>query len=163
MSGLRNKDVGQTVAVCGAVEGITLPVHFAIEYLIQHRWCGCCHKFVESGVSDVLPGSAIDLRAMLLIAYMRVALSLPVQSVAEATERIFSFHVSEGEIIDVKGKLADAFTDWWGRFKTLFCLFDRKIRIHGRQYPRPWYCTSVNLQMRRGSASQGLQREQTML
>ena len=42
---------------------------------------------------------------------MRVALGRPLQSVAEAMERLFSFRVPEGEIIDVEGKLADAFTD----------------------------------------------------
>ena len=108
-----NSRLGRPSLRARTVEGITLPVHFAVEYLIQRRWCGCCHKFVESDVPGVLPGSTIDLRTMLLIVYMRVQLRLPVQSVAEAMERIFSFHVSEGEIIDVEGKLADAFTEYY--------------------------------------------------
>ena len=95
------------------VEGITLPVHFAVEYLIQRRWCGTCRTFVESDVPDVLPNSRIDLRTMLVMTYMRIALRLPVQSVAEAMQRLFSFHVSEGEIIGVERKLAEAFTDYY--------------------------------------------------
>ena len=95
------------------VEGITLPVHFAIEYLIQRRWCGRCCKFVEASVPDVLPGSTIDLRTMLVIVYMRIALRLPVGQVTDAMERLFSFHVSQGEIINVERKLADAFTDFY--------------------------------------------------
>ncbi len=108
-----NSRLGAPSLRARTVEGITLPVHFAVEYLIQRRWCGTCRSFVESDVPDVLPGSRIDLRTMLVVTYMRIALRLPVQSVAEAMQRLFSFHVSEGEIIGVERKLADAFTDYY--------------------------------------------------
>ena len=95
------------------VEGILRPQPYAVEYIIQRRYCRQCGKLVEGTVPGVLPGCTIDLQTMLVIVWMRIAHRMTEQSVAEAMEVLFGLSVSEGEVASACRLVANAFEPFY--------------------------------------------------
>jgi len=90
-----------------------IPSTVVTEYQIERRYCGNCKKLVEADVPDALPNARFGLRLMLLVAFLRVGLAMPVNKVVALLKAQYNLAISDGEIVNICAQVADAFNDYY--------------------------------------------------
>jgi len=90
-------------------------------YIIERKYCSSCKKIVEPEVPDALPGARIGLRAMLLVAFMKIRLALPVQKIVEFLRSQYSFLISPAEVVCILDQVRREFGEHYAEI-------ERKIR-----------------------------------
>lgn len=86
-----------------------IPSPIVTKYLIERRYCAHCKKLVEADLPDALPGARIGLRAMLLIAFLKIRMALPEDKIVELLRSEHSFNMSRAEVVCVLDQLRRAF------------------------------------------------------
>lgn len=79
------------------------------QYNIERRYCRDCKKLVETRVPGVLPGARVGLRAMLIVAWLRITLRLPQEAVPQVLLALTGVRISEGEVQCTLDQVAEAF------------------------------------------------------
>lgn len=95
------------------VEDIPICNVVVTKHKIERRYCRDCKKLVESPVLNALPNTRIGLRTMLLVAYLKIGLRMPVESIKQQLEQVFGMKISEGEICHILEQLAEAFGQYY--------------------------------------------------
>lgn len=98
-----------------------IPQPIATKYLIERRYCVQCKKLVEADVPEALPGARIGLRAMLLIAFLKIRMALPEDKVVELLRNAHSFNISPAEVVCALDQIRRAFGSHYAEI-------ERKIR-----------------------------------
>lgn len=91
------------------VEDAPIVQSVVTEYEIERRWCRDCGKLVEPTVPGVLPGARVGLRAMLIAAWLRIALRLTEEAVPQVLQSLCGVRVSQGEVQGILDQLATAY------------------------------------------------------
>lgn len=86
-----------------------VPQPVITKYLIERRYCAQCKKLVEADVPDALPGARIGLRAMLLIALLKIRMALPENKIVELLRSAHALNISPAEVVCVLDQLRRAF------------------------------------------------------
>jgi transposase len=91
--------VGKAVdTVIKYTEDIDLrPRPLVTKNIITRHWCGHCETYVKS--PDIPPIKRIGPKAMGYILYARYRLRLPMEKIKESLLDLYSFEISEGEIV----------------------------------------------------------------
>lgn len=91
------------------VEDAPMVQSIVTEYEIERRWCRDCGKLVEPCVPGVLPGAQVGLRAMLIVAWLRIALRLTEDAVPQVLHSLCGVRISQGEVQGILDQLAHAY------------------------------------------------------
>ena len=96
-----NESVGKAVdTVIKYTEDIDLrPRPLVTKNIITRHWCGHCEMYIKS--PDIPPIKRIGPKAMGYILYARYRLRLPMERIKESLLDLYSFEISEGEIVAV--------------------------------------------------------------
>ena len=86
-----------------------VPPPVVTKYLIERRYCAQCKKLVEADVPDALSGARIGLRAMLLIAFLKIRMALPENKIVELLQSAHGFRISPSEVVCALDQLRRAF------------------------------------------------------
>lgn len=86
-----------------------VPQPVVTKYLIERRYCAQCKKLVEADVPDALSGARIGLRAMLLIAFLKIRMALPENKIVELLRSAHAFNISPAEVVCALDQLRRAF------------------------------------------------------
>lgn len=100
-----NHPLGPAVdSVVKYTEDIALrPPPTVVQYTITRHWCSHCEMYVRS--KNLPPMPRIGVKTMGYILYARYRMRLPMRLIKESLLDLYSFRISEGEIVD---KLKDA-------------------------------------------------------
>lgn len=75
-------------------------------FVIERRYCRDCKKLVEAPVPGVLPRASIGLRAMLIVAWLRLAHRMPEETIPSVLMGLFNLKISSGEVQHILAQLA---------------------------------------------------------
>jgi transposase len=93
------------------IEDIPVPKTVVTKYRIERRYCKSCKIMVESPVDDALPNARLSIRAMLVVAYLKIGMGMSGENVSDAMMNLFGVAISEGEVDNILKLLAEAFGD----------------------------------------------------
>jgi transposase len=99
------------------VEEIPRPTTVVTEYRIERRYCRDCARLVESPVPEALPRARFGLRLMHLVAQLKIHHRLPTEQIPSILESVYGVHVSEGEVMLMLRRLAEAYGPTFERFR----------------------------------------------
>ena len=88
------------------VEDIRPPEPFNTEYEIPYYWCSNCKKQVSPKPADVIPKCRFGTKLMMLAAFMRYGLLLPLNKMAKELEIVYGISMSEGYLVDSLARFA---------------------------------------------------------
>ena len=91
------------------VEDIPVCKPVVTKFVIERRYCRDCKKLVEMPVTQALSKARLGLRSMLLVAYLKIGLRMPVNSIPQLLREAFGLTISEGEVCLILEQMAEAF------------------------------------------------------
>jgi transposase len=83
------------------------------KYIIPRAYCKKCKKMVEAEVPNVLPHAKYGLNIMLLIMYLRIGLSLPLNKITAYFSDFYQLNIGKGEIVVILKQLVNVFGDYY--------------------------------------------------
>lgn len=95
------------------VEDINVTQTHTTQYTLERRYCRDCHRLVEPVTPGALKGARIGLRAMLMVAWLRLANRIPEQIVARMMADCFGLQISTGEVQHILDQVATAYTGFY--------------------------------------------------
>lgn len=121
------------------IEDITVAQTTATQYTLERRYCRDCQNIVEPIVPGALKAARIGLRAMLMVAWLRIGKRVPEQTVAELMLDCFGLKISAGEIQNILDQLAVAYADFYDEL-----LDDLRKRSTKHMDESTWRTNGVN-------------------
>lgn len=110
------------------------------KYIIPRSYCKKCKKIVEAEVPNALPHAKYGLNIMLLIMYLRVGLSLPINKINAYFWDFYQIKIGKGEIVSILKQLVRVFGDYYEHLEHVLKKAAVKHtdttswRINGRKY-----------------------------
>ncbi|MCA1811389.1 MAG: IS66 family transposase [Thermoplasmatota archaeon] len=121
------------------VEDITVAQATATQFTLERRYCRDCQKLVEPVVATALKGARIGLRAMLMVAWLRIANRVPEEAVAHLMRDCFGLRISTGEVQHILDQLAHAYSGFYDAL-----LADLRKRATKNMDESTWRTNGVN-------------------
>ncbi|MBU0757858.1 MAG: IS66 family transposase [Nanoarchaeota archaeon] len=110
------------------------------KYIIPRSYCKKCKKIVEAEVPNALPHAKYGLNIMLLVMYLRIGLSLPINKIIAYFWDFYQIKIGKGEIISILKQLVRVFGDYYEHLEHILKIATVKHtdttswRISGRKY-----------------------------
>ena len=95
------------------VEDIEASRPVVTEHAIYSHYCPQCKKRVEPVVADALPKATVGNRALALTSWLHYGLGNTVSQVASVLNNVFHFPVSDGGLVQMWRRLAEALEPWY--------------------------------------------------
>jgi|TARA_B100001971_G_scaffold210466_1_gene236035 transposase len=83
------------------------------EHIIHRDWCSGCQKHVEPKITDVLPGSQIGNRVLVLTAWLHYGLGTTISQIVEIFNGHLQMPLTPGGLVQMWQRLAELLYTWY--------------------------------------------------